>query len=569
MRALQAVFDAAGVHAAGWWALPTINLTASSGMSDIDILVGVPNSGLLIVEVKGWTKFSVEDDGTWTYPGKNGVIKRHRGPYEQSTDQIFLLKGLLRTLRSRDDLSMGNLPRVGSGVLFGNLRTSDTDRDGWAQDWERTLFADTWSVKGVPSEQDARGTLQRLRHVLSANPEIAFSDNSPARLAEIRDVLAPRRSVVSLALEVSASHDQLNYVSENSMTARAEVELEAGRVFYVVGAAGTGKTVLALQMAELEARRSGLQSLFICFSPHLAEELRGGAHVDPDLVRTFTPEELLIAHGGQAALDALKDAEQAGLAAAQALFAATGTPGVPELPRAYLGADAFWTSVLDAVAASGHDYGAVVIDEAQDLWEPAFDALASLVPTAGLFAVFCDPLQSTRRERAGVSWGRPASTLGGQTRELDRNYRNGDKIIDSVEEAFKIVYRRPERGAPPGTIEAFAYSARDPLIGVVTREHHRLTTAGLTPQILTTGMSDEALAALDSTFETRTVDSFKGLERRVVLLVIGQNSSPLDPTNEDLYVGMTRATVHLTIVHHASFVDNALPRPPARAGELG
>jgi hypothetical protein len=225
----------------------------------------------------------------------------------------------------------------------------------------------------------------------------------------------------------------------------------------------------------------------------------------------------------------------------------------PAAARAYLGAEAFWERLVDGVADSGAEYAAVVVDEAQDLWEPAFAYLSSIVASNGTFAVFVDPQQTTRRERAGLTWEQPRSTLGGQTLRLDCNFRNGDQIIDAVEKRFRIEYQRPNRGAPPGELLLLSYSNSDPLSEVVARRHAELRRADLDPVVLVSGIDGDDLAKLSAKgIVAIPVESFKGLERRAVILALGRSTSPIDPNDEDLYVGMTRATVLLAVVYHAS-----------------
>ena len=97
------------------------------------------------------------------------------------------------------------------------------------------------------------------------------------------------------------------------------------------------------------------------------------------------------------------------------------------------------------------------------------------------------------------------------------------------------------------------YANANPFQHVIKNELDRLREAGLDPVVLKTGTSieqDEALKALG--VEAHSVDSFKGLERKAVILALGSHRNPLDPNDEDLYVGLTRATVLLSIVVHSS-----------------
>ena len=120
-QAIEKVIEVAGRDANGWWVLNTIPLREDRN-SDADVVVGIPGAGLLILEVKGWTSFSVDDAGRWSRPGPGGVRTDAKdGPFEQARRQEYLLKQLIERCMREQALATGAIPRVGSGVVFGNL----------------------------------------------------------------------------------------------------------------------------------------------------------------------------------------------------------------------------------------------------------------------------------------------------------------------------------------------------------------------------------------------------------------------------------------------------------------
>jgi len=559
-RALEVAIEAAGPHGEGWWVLNTIPLR-ESGNSDADLLVAIPNSGVLIVEVKGWTSFTVDDDGQWTRPGESGRDVVSEGPFVQAQRQEYLLYELLTRSRRDGLLSAGSLPRIGSCVLFGNLTSAEVGTTGWANDQRFTLFRDTFCPSARPSEEVAVRVLKRLRQILGANPiPTRTPDNSPVRLNQTQVLLAPSRRVTGLAAFVADSHEHLNQLAETAMSEKASVL--TSNCLYVEGAAGTGKTVLALQLGLQRSQIAGRPSLYLCFSERLAEEIRTVRQDGGGSVEVCTPEELLVRFAGEAAMAPFRRAEAESAVAAREVAELLGSEVEPEQGRAYLGSELFWDAVVSGAANSDDSYAAIVIDEAQDLWEPAFSYLSTLVGPGDLYGVFVDPHQTTRRERAGLTWERPDSTRDGDSILLRRNFRNGDRIIEAVERRFEIVYDRPPRGPLPAEVMLNPYSNQDPMPDVVSRHVEELRAEGLDPVILTSGLRQGEEGELRRRgLSPVTVDSFKGLERRAVVLVLGRNQSPVDPNDEDLYVGMTRATVLLSIVYHSS---NA----PLTAGQL-
>lgn len=553
-RALEVVIRAAGSEGQGWWVLNTVPLRDRAN-SDADVVVGIPTLGLLIIEVKGWTRFTVDDHGRWTRPGEGQrPVDMKDGPFAQAQRQEYLMLSLLDRCRTERSLQPGPLPRIGSGVLFGNLHESEVNPVEWTNDLRFTLFRDTYCATSPPSHADAVRVLSRLKDVLRANAQPDRSiDNSVQRLAQIQQILAPTRRVKGLAAFVLDSHEGLNQLAETAMSEKANVL--KGTSLYVEGAAGTGKTVLALQLGLQRSRLLRNPSLFVCYSPRLAEEIRTVRQGDHGSVWVFTPEELLIDTAGPDALAPFLAAESAAASAALEIAALTGSNAgpTPQQPRSYLGTDRFWDTLVTAIADAGHEFAAVVVDEAQDLWEPAFKYLSALTGSNSLFAVFVDPNQTTRRERAGLRWSQPEATLTGETIKLKRNFRNGDRIIEAVEQRFSIGYEQPPRGPLPAELFLFPYTNAEPLPDVVARHESELRDAGLDPVVLETGLTLEQRTSLSERgIAVSTVDSFKGLERKAVILALGNHRSPIDPNDEDLYVGMTRATVLLSLVYHAS-----------------
>jgi len=553
-RALEEVIRLAGSEGRGWWVLNTIPLRDTSN-SDADVVIGIPNVGLLILEVKGWTRFTVDEEGRWSRPGIGGQsVDMRDGPFAQAQRQEYLMLHLLDRCRTEGSLNRGDLPRIGSGVLFGNLTAGEVDSSEWVNDLRFTLFRNTFCPAVSPSEQESVEVLKRLRAMLSANMKPTRStDNGVTRLDEIRRLLAPTRRVHGLAAFVIDAHDGLNRLAETAMTSIADVL--TGKSLYVEGAAGTGKTVLALRLGLQRSQLTNRPSLYICYSPLLAEEIRTVRQDDGGSVLIFTPEELLSHVAGPASIEPFHEAESAAAAAALEIAEMMGSNAdtEPNQPRSYLGSEVFWDRLVTAVADVGHEFAAVLVDEAQDLWEPAFKYLSALAGHDSLFAVFVDPNQTTRRERAGLTWTRPKATSTGSVLHLRRNFRNGDRIIDAIEECFKIGYERQPRGPLPAELILLPYNNADPLTDVVIRHESELRAAGLDPVVLVTGLNKEQWATLEAhQIAVHSVDSFKGLERKAVILALGRHHSPIDPNDEDLYVGMTRATVLLTIVHHSS-----------------
>ena len=546
-RAVENAINSSSDGFEDWWVLNSIEVRGPKGNTDVDVLVGVPNIGLLIVEVKGWTSFDVDDQGRWTYLGKGGrPVDAGDGPYSQAHRQEYLLLELLTSLRNQGVLSKGPLPKIGSRVLFGNL---DSHTQGLTElQRVETLFRDTFCPAGHATQESGRELLNRLRQALAtrAKPNRDM-ENSKERLNEVRRALSPCCSVKGLASFVNASQIRMDELTEGALG-----ELAAwydGSKLYVEGAAGTGKTCFALKLAVERSQRTGRQALYICFSKRLAEEIRDTPWIREENVRVGTPEDLLEQLGDLGLLSEFEQGEQQAAEAARQAFELMGITPTESFPRAYLESSDFSDALINAFIDSEHDFCALVVDEAQDLPEELLRALSVIVGPDDLFAVFADPRQTTRRERSGLPWARPLFMDDAEQRVLKRNYRNGDRIIDHVEKEFEIGYGLPPLGASPAEVVIEEYRVASDVTESVRMVVAGLKQGGLEPTILTAGVHVQSLADLqDLGTEVADVDDFKGLERKCVVLALGPDVNPLDPNREDLYVGLTRATTHLTVV---------------------
>jgi len=545
-RALENAFRLAGLAGDGWWALNSISVRVHDGNTDLDVLVGIPNVGLLIIEVKGWKAFNVDDRGKWFYPGKGGqMVSANDGPYKQAEREEYLLLQMLDGLRGRRALASGDLPKVGSCVLFGNLNSRTSGLP--LIDMARTLFSDTFCPSDL-TEVKAVDLLNRLRTIMSSqfSPSRPM-DNSKNRLSAVQKVLSPFCSVRGMAVFADESQIQINAISEAALGEKASTY--KGTRLYVEGAAGTGKTVYALKLAVERSRLTARPALFTCFSRRLAAEVRETPWIRDRNVIVGTPEELLERFGGSDRLkDFLREQDEATDAASRTALL-MGNGAMRSLPRAYLDNPSFAETLVRSVADAGFDFSAVVVDEAQDLSDPLLEGLSSLVGSDDLYAIFADPRQTTRRERALQPWRKPKCLEGSDDLRMLCNYRNGDRIIDAVETEFGIGYELPPRGASPAEVRFDEYQSTSGMPELVSKVFNELLGEGLEPVVLVSGVSIRELGVLKNMgIEAVDVDEFKGLERKCVVLVQGPDPNPLDPNREDLYVGLTRATTVLTLV---------------------
>jgi superfamily I DNA/RNA helicase len=307
----------------------------------------------------------------------------------------------------------------------------------------------------------------------------------------------------------------------------------------VSGGAGTGKTVLALEKARRLAAE-GLEVLLTCFNRPLAEFLRRSAGDVP---------RLAIANFHQFCWQAAQDAH---VPLPEQDAPEARTPGFfnVALPDALLAA-------LDRLPRR---FDAIVVDEGQDFlegwWAPLQLCLAD--PDGGILYVFhddnqqvyrrvssfpvgmseivlCDTLRNTQRIHAATTRfyrGEPLRAKGPEGREIECACAETQSA--AVHAVSRILHRLVrEEGVPPGDVAVlYGSSANGPL-----KRGERIGSFWTT----TDQYVEPGKVLLDS------IRRFKGLERRVILLV---GIDDLAPEDEQalLYVGLSRARTYLAVV---------------------
>lgn len=335
-------------------------------------------------------------------------------------------------------------------------------------------------------------------------------------------------------------------------------QLKRNRRVRIVGAAGTGKTMLAAEKARRLALE-GFETLLVCFNQPLA--------------RLLTEETA----------DAAKKSGRLTVSTfhqlCENLAREAGTlPKKPNPVTAEWFSETLPEALDDAVFELGPTYHAIVIDEGQDFDADWLLSLESLLsdPKDDVLYVFHDPAQAIYRDDV-------VESLGLQTVvELDENCRNPGPIHDFAmghapdapatvplrEEGRKVEVIRAEAGAP--TLDALRKALHRLRVdeGVRPWEIAVLVGGSLEDsavwkerkfgnEVLWNGQVDDAgktigLAATavpEQPSDAILCDSirrFKGLEKPVIVLV------ELKPEDERLdrllYIGSSRAKQHLVVI---------------------
>ncbi|WP_238581598.1 nuclease-related domain-containing DEAD/DEAH box helicase [Demequina aestuarii] len=341
------LFDAlsSSSGADGWAVLHSLDIAnhVSQVEGEADFVVVVPGGGILCIEVKSHLNVERSPDGIWKLGGDPPTA---RSPFKQAHDEMYSLRGYLKkhtTLRS--------IPML-CAVWFTGAPARRTLDD--SPEWH------SWQVLDSKDLADAVSAIQRtlaagIAHLEATSRAFSGGAKGPTN-EEVDRVVRALRPRFELAMSPGdrrrARETQLSgFVEEQFSALDAMVD---NRQVLFTGAAGTGKTFLALEAARRESLE-GRQGRLLCFNSLLAAQLAGDAKGLAGLTVRTIHQDLLSLAGMRAA------------------------------PK---GADsAFWREELPMLALEGlvsrgdaavQDFA--VIDEVQDIAvEPYLDVLDLMV----------------------------------------------------------------------------------------------------------------------------------------------------------------------------------------------
>ncbi|ANH39191.1 Nuclease-related domain protein [Nocardioides dokdonensis FR1436] len=498
--------------------LANVRLTDRDKDYEADLIVLMPDIGIVVLEVKGGSVWH-DESGWWqTRRGKDDRI--------DPVEQVRTCKYAVRDYVARDPRwQRRNHVAWGHAVV---TPYSEFAADAEAPDCPR------WSLHD-------RGDQPDLIDRLVTNAKLSWQGKLPPTYDEVDLIVETLAGRLQTSYDVNADSEDRAAEAER-LTQEQATLLKVTRLLHRVevrGGAGSGKTVLALQQArELTRGHSGERKAqrvaLICYSIGLAEYLKRQVagwprNHRPAFVGTFHE------YGKQW--------------------------GAPEGDRQD---SAFWEETLpdlmgDLAGALTDNlkYDAVIVDEAQDFadswWRPVLKSLRD-EDESGLY------VYSDENQRIFARFGRPPVQLIPLV--LDHNLRNTRQIHDCF---GPLAPSRMYASGGDGPDVRFVPSVADDALSIADDEVDSLIEAGWKPQnicLLTTGHRHPEQGAQterhghvgywrsfwdgDDVFYGHVLGS-KGLERRAVVLCLNETGQR-DRARERLYVGMSRATDMLVVV---------------------
>lgn len=497
---------------------------------EIDAVVVDPHGHLVLLEIKAG---SLEQEAPMPGAGQGAQLSKRYGGFRK--DVIAQAGGQLKAMRQR-------LHSEGfAGFKVAQLIVLP----------DHTL---TSTPIGFPRERivdarDAPELCQRVVRVIGQGQ--ADSANPVAERARLLLFLANRFQVCpDPTARIGNLSKAVIRLADGLAIWVPRIHSDAG-LYAIEATAGSGKTQLALGLLQDGCAR-GLRCLYVCYNRPLADHI---VRVAPPRAQVLTVHELAIGHWRQQ----------------------HGTVDFSD-PGIYEKAARQWVDDSLADATQGEQamltrsqFDLLVIDEMQDMEAEWVQALASRLKADGRIYTLGDSQQSV--------YGREAFELAGAVRiTCNENVRSPRRIVESINYLNltheKVIARCPEEGEAPdiriyppsdagglkaleAVIAALAARDVDPAnIAIVTfagKERSRVLARDAIKGMALrkfTGRFDLAGNPVwtDGRMLAETLYRFKGQAAPYVILCEVDFGALDEQQRRKLFVGMTRAQLHLTLV---------------------
>ena len=471
---------------------------------EADFIVASPKDGFLCLEVKGGK--NIETDGeTWilNQGGGYGPRELEMSPYKQADKSMYYFRDVYFNEQYI------NYPGIfGSAAVFPYYPIDERVR---IDNRDRTCTIDSHDMDNLESK------IKKLFRFWGGHRygKIHYTESQHKALLEIiRNRIALSAAAGALVKYKEKQLEVINRVQENYIYFISNI-----RQFFIRGGAGTGKTWIAMKMAEQEARTNGNAVLFLCASENLADMVREhiGDFVDVYDIRSLFHE-------------IIED------------FDNFDSP--------------LYSGVLDSLCENHPYFDAVFVDEAQDFTVEWAELVRLLLrkPNESRLGVFYDDVQIFREDSFGNGFG-----ISDEPYLLRENIRNTANIYDWTADKTNLgmdVISNPIEGPEPKTVffreqGQLTLYLEDTFRKFILDEHLPNSSLVLLTDDID-GLFDtysDGIAIWNFTtgeleaptdIRVSSVEDFKGLESDMVIYIHKKNTS--DNQN---YIAYTRAKYYL------------------------
>ena len=538
----------------GWIVLHSLGLVrrGRKPYGEIDFVVLIPRGGIFCLEIKGGRVAC--KDGVWTTTNRDGkTFEMNRSPFMQAMEGM-------QAVRKAVEKKFGH-GHAATTVIFGRgVILPDVQMPIEPFEWEK------W--EGIDQDDLRQPISVVLRHMaLEQRKKFGILDSnsepSSATLRQIQQFLRPDfEPVITKSTQLHEAEVGLLRLTEEQYDG-LDLLADNERCLFE-GAAGTGKTMLALEYARRSAS-AGHRTLLLCFNKLLGEWFRSQ-------IAEFECRELLIA-GRHYQL--LRDAIVASPFSGEFQAKEKSNEG----PELYATIYPFYGQLALDVTAQSFDV--VVIDEAQDLLKPGILDVVNVWLKGGLskgrWAIFGDFQRqaifenSTGDEMKALLSSRVPVYSKGRLRQNCRNTRNIGEETALLSGFAAPPYRMGQIDGPP--VDYRYYQSVETQAAALAEILRKLLLDGVNPKEIVVlsklrlensgvkgmdGGNDFKLMEITGFIPSQsripiipfaTIQSFKGMESKIIILCDVEQVSDGLPQSI-LYVGMSRARSLLMVLLH-------------------
>lgn len=476
---------------------------------EIDFVIFSQAKGILCLEAKaGAIKY---DGGYWKYA--NGIIMKHGGPYNQAAGNKWNLLNVVQNSSLRD---IAGRCKFLHAVWFPSISKADLLGINFPKEADRSI---TLTMEALENPEPYISVLFDIE--LENHIKTDLSNHEAARI--IREIICPEFSIfpsknfdndlkkIVFHRLLKEQEGLLNYLVEQKSAV-------------INGAAGTGKTMLAVEKATRHAS-NGEKVLFLCYNIMLRKYL--DTEYRHEMIDYMTIDK----------------------------FACK--IGKTETPDYKIASERVWDMFLSGtfpyihvIVDEGQDFGRDEIEET-DLLQTIHDGIVNNEEVNGTFYVFYDQLQLIQSTRIPEFIREADCKL-----TLYRNCRNTENIA--------ITSLKPLSDRTPKLCD-------DSVKGVPARIHFRTSPQKTVDRIgeLVDELEDEGITdiviltcksitssvlnedSINGTYKNQvytTCRKFKGLEADAVILIDVDEDTFGNAEVQRFYVGASRARLRLEIV---------------------
>lgn len=516
---------------------------------EADFVVIIPDTGILVIEVKSHQSIDRRSDGTWKL-GNDAPTAR--GPFQQASEAMHSLRSYLE----KKHVDLRSIPMLSAAWFTGvRARTMLPANPEW-HDWQ---VMDSEDLKSAPAAI-LRTLVAGTTHLDDKIKHFSYGGVGPDsdKAERIVSLLRPKFELVTVAGDRRRARESqlVTFVEEQFLALDAASDNHS---VLFTGPAGSGKTFLAMESARREIA-TGKQGRMLCFNRFLGKRLASDlADLEGLHVGTFHQELLRLA-----AVDHVP--EDAG----------------PEFWNEELPERAM-EALIDGGSSLVSDF--LVIDETQDVATDSYLDVLDLMVTGGLkegrLLLFGDfERQAIFDSETGRDRLRSRAPYL-SSHKLMQNCRNLPRIGYQVnllshlqpgyqqfrrqDDGIDPVFRQYQAGQDQSTLLTTAIRGlKDDgyeLSEIVVLSPLRNASIAATtndPWLRQILKPADGLAARPGQVQYSTIHAFKGLEAPAVVVTDLDAATTTDNFDSLLYVGLTRATDRLVALIEASTLRHAI-----------